>query len=77
MRGDEVALIPQDPMTSLNPTMTIGRQITEGFRLHRDVTKAAGPGAGGRGAEPGRACPGRPSGSTSIPTSSPAACASG
>jgi peptide/nickel transport system ATP-binding protein len=39
VRGDEVALIPQDPMTSLNPTMTIGRQIAEGFRLHRDVTK--------------------------------------
>ena len=30
VRGDEVALIPQDPMTSLNPTMTIGRQIAEG-----------------------------------------------
>jgi len=39
VRGDEVALIPQDPMTSLNPTMTVGRQISEGFRLHRDVTK--------------------------------------
>jgi oligopeptide/dipeptide ABC transporter ATP-binding protein len=38
IRGDEVALIPQDPMTSLNPTMTIGRQIAEGVRLHRDVT---------------------------------------
>ena len=30
VRGDEVALIPQDPMTSLNPTMTIGRQICRG-----------------------------------------------
>ena len=39
VRGDEVALIPQDPLTSLNPTMTIGRQITEGLRLHRDVDK--------------------------------------
>jgi oligopeptide/dipeptide ABC transporter ATP-binding protein len=39
VRGDEVALIPQDPLTSLNPTMTIGRQITEGLRLHREVTK--------------------------------------
>jgi peptide/nickel transport system ATP-binding protein len=35
-----VALIPQDPLTSLNPTMTIGRQITEAVNLHRDVTKA-------------------------------------
>ena len=40
VRGDEVAMIPQDPMTSLNPTMTIGKQISEGMRLHRDVTKA-------------------------------------
>ena len=39
VRGDEVALIPQDPMTSLNPTMTIGRQIAEGVRLHRDVSR--------------------------------------
>jgi oligopeptide/dipeptide ABC transporter ATP-binding protein len=39
VRGDEVALIPQDPMTSLNPTMTVGRQIAEGLRLHRDVTR--------------------------------------
>jgi len=40
VRGNEVALIPQDPMTSLNPTMTIGRQIAEGVSLHRDVTGA-------------------------------------
>jgi peptide/nickel transport system ATP-binding protein len=40
VRGNEVALIPQDPMTALNPTMTIGKQIAEGVRLHRDVTKA-------------------------------------
>ena len=39
VRGDEVALIPQDPMTSLNPTMTIGRQIAEGVRLHRDASR--------------------------------------
>src|SRR5664280_854842 len=39
VRGDEVALIPQDPMTSLNPTMTIGRQIAEGVLIHRDVSR--------------------------------------
>ena len=39
VRGDEVALIPQDPMTSLNPTMTIGTQISEGVLLHRDVSR--------------------------------------
>jgi oligopeptide/dipeptide ABC transporter ATP-binding protein len=40
VRGNEVALIPQDPMTSLNPTMAIGRQIAEGVRLHRKASKA-------------------------------------
>ena len=40
VRGNEVALIPQEPMTSLNPTMTIGRQIAEGVRLHRKVGRA-------------------------------------
>ena len=39
VRGDEVALIPQDPMTSLNPNMTIGKQIAEGVLLHRDVSR--------------------------------------
>jgi oligopeptide/dipeptide ABC transporter ATP-binding protein len=39
VRGDEVALIPQDPLTALNPTMSIGRQIAEGVLLHRDVSR--------------------------------------
>jgi oligopeptide/dipeptide ABC transporter ATP-binding protein len=38
VRGDEVALIPQDPLTSLNPTMTIGRQLSEAVKLHREVS---------------------------------------
>ena len=41
IRGDEVAMIFQDPMTSLNPTWTIGRQIEESVRLHRDASKEA------------------------------------
>ena len=40
VRGRDVAMVFQDPMTSLNPTMTIGRQIIEAIRLHRDVGKA-------------------------------------
>ena len=35
LRGNEVAVIFQDPMTSLNPTMTIGNQIAESLRIHR------------------------------------------
>ncbi len=39
IRGNEVAMIFQDPMTSLNPTMTVGQQIAEGVRIHRGVSK--------------------------------------
>lgn len=38
-RGDEVSMIFQDPMTSLNPTMTVGRQIMESLRIHRHLDK--------------------------------------
>jgi len=38
-RGDEVGMIFQDPMSSLNPTMTCGNQIMESLILHRDLDK--------------------------------------
>ena len=34
IRGSEIAMVFQDPMTSLNPVLTIGRQITEALKLH-------------------------------------------
>jgi peptide/nickel transport system ATP-binding protein len=39
IRGNDIAMIFQDPMTSLNPVHTIGRQLVEAILLHRDVTK--------------------------------------
>jgi peptide/nickel transport system ATP-binding protein len=39
VRGNEIGMIFQDPMTSLNPTMTIGDQIAETVRLHRGADR--------------------------------------
>jgi oligopeptide/dipeptide ABC transporter ATP-binding protein len=41
IRGSEIAMIFQDPMTSLNPTLTIGMQITETIRRHSNLSKRA------------------------------------
>jgi peptide/nickel transport system ATP-binding protein len=38
IRGNDIAMIFQDPMTSLNPVHTIGRQLVEAIKLHRDVS---------------------------------------
>ena len=39
IRGNDIAMIFQDPMTSLNPVYKIGRQVGEGLRLHRGYSK--------------------------------------
>ena len=38
LRGNEISMIFQDPMTSLNPVLSIGNQLVEAIMLHRDVT---------------------------------------
>jgi peptide/nickel transport system ATP-binding protein len=40
IRGGKIAMIFQDPMTSLNPVMTVDRQIAEMIKLHRDVNSS-------------------------------------
>ena len=38
--GKHIAMVFQDPMTTLNPTMTIGKQVMEGMRRHRKLSRA-------------------------------------
>ncbi|MEM9125479.1 MAG: ABC transporter ATP-binding protein, partial [Pseudomonadota bacterium] len=40
IRGNEIGMIFQEPMTALNPVFTVGRQLTEGLRIHKDMSKA-------------------------------------
>ena len=75
LRGNRLAMIFQEPMTSLNPSFTIGDQIIETILRHRG-------GRGARRASARSSCcaaftsPRRSGASTNIRTSSPAACAS-
>ena len=50
VRGNEISMIFQEPMTSLNPVLTIGRQIAESLELHRGLSTHAGDAARDRDA---------------------------
>ena len=50
IRGNEISMIFQEPMTSLNPVMTIGEQIGEALILHQDLSQ------GGAASAPSRCC---------------------
>jgi oligopeptide/dipeptide ABC transporter ATP-binding protein len=39
IRGEKISMIFQDPMTSLNPVMKVGKQVMEGLRVHLDMSK--------------------------------------
>ena len=41
VRGNDISMIFQEPMTSLNPVLTIGRQISEAIRLHQGLSRRA------------------------------------
>ncbi|MEM7320547.1 MAG: ABC transporter ATP-binding protein, partial [Pseudomonadota bacterium] len=40
IRGNEIGMIFQEPMTALNPVFTVGRQLTEGLRVHKDMSRS-------------------------------------
>jgi len=40
IRGNDIGMIFQEPMTALNPVFTVGKQLTEGLRLHKNMSRA-------------------------------------
>ena len=76
VRGREIGMIFQEPMTSLNPVLTVGRQLTEPLEIHLGMTRAQAAGAGGRAAHAGGHLRRRAAPAPVSRTSSAAACAS-
>jgi len=73
IRGNNIAMIFQDPMTSLNPVLTISRQISEALELHMKMDRRASGPSSSSSSSASRA---RRSVSTTTRTSSRAVCAS-
>ena len=76
VRGARIAMVFQEPMTSLNPVFSIGDQIASAVLAHGGTSRQRGVGAHGRDARPGPDSRRRASGRATTRTSSPAGCAS-
>ena len=76
IRGNRIAMIFQEPMTSLNPVHTIGEQIAEAVRIHEGAGRAAAMARARGDAAPGAHSRCATAGCATIRISSPAACAS-
>ena len=76
IRGNDISMIFQEPMTSLNPVFTVGDQIAEAVQLHQKVGQKEAMRPGGRDDAARRHPLAGDSASGTIPTSCPAACAS-
>ena len=76
VRGDEIAMVFQDPMTSLNPVFTIGTQLVDTIRLHRKMSKREARARARWSCSTWSASPTPSVGSRTIPTSSRVGCAS-
>ena len=76
IRGNDIAMIFQEPLTSLNPVFTVGDQIAEQVELHLKVKQEGGLGPGDRVAPARRHPVARSGGSSSTRTRCRAACAS-
>ena len=76
VRGNEISMIFQEPMTSLNPVFRVGDQIAEAVRLHQDVSSKEAMQRRAGDARARRHPRGRRAGCATTRTSSRAACAS-
>ena len=77
LRGKEMGMVFQDPMTSLHPMYRVGDQIAEAVRTHETRVEEGRRGPGGGDAAAAWASPSPRRAPAATPTSSPAGCASG